>query len=266
MLSRDSEDKIWSRYVFELVIWLREVTLARWTQPSGPLCLWQCLIYTLFLYILNACQVTHWELVSFLGFLLEPSPHALLHPRTTTSRTTQKYKMNSFYMSFCLRLFSIYVSCVIAKTIHCWDFTENNLRWRLRRKSCGSSSTSSAPRWWSPRLAGKKHSFMFCCVSILHNTSQWSAQKNKNRNREVMPLKKERNHLQIWSFPVWLQLVWIIYAAWDYDDATSLDQATPFIALSRQDPLSIDGKSLSEDGVDREEVGRSNVSEENFFR
>ena len=33
MLGRDSEDEIWSRFVFELVIW---------TQPSGPLCLWQC--------------------------------------------------------------------------------------------------------------------------------------------------------------------------------------------------------------------------------
>ena len=42
MLSRDSEDEMWSRFVFELVIWLQEVTLARWTQPSGPLCLWQC--------------------------------------------------------------------------------------------------------------------------------------------------------------------------------------------------------------------------------
>ena len=33
MLGRDSEYEIWSRYVFELLIW---------TQPSGPLCLWQC--------------------------------------------------------------------------------------------------------------------------------------------------------------------------------------------------------------------------------
>ena len=33
MLGRDSEDEIWSRFVFELVIW---------TQSSGPLCLWQC--------------------------------------------------------------------------------------------------------------------------------------------------------------------------------------------------------------------------------
>ena len=32
MLGRDSEDEIWSRFVFELVIR---------TQPSGPLCLWQ---------------------------------------------------------------------------------------------------------------------------------------------------------------------------------------------------------------------------------
>ena len=29
--------------MFELLIWLQEATLARWTQSSGPLCLWQCL-------------------------------------------------------------------------------------------------------------------------------------------------------------------------------------------------------------------------------
>ena len=33
MLGRDSEDETWSKFLFELVIW---------TQPSGPLCLWQC--------------------------------------------------------------------------------------------------------------------------------------------------------------------------------------------------------------------------------
>ena len=37
----DSEDEIWSRFVFELV-W----TLVNWTQPSPPLCLWQCLNFT----------------------------------------------------------------------------------------------------------------------------------------------------------------------------------------------------------------------------
>ena len=31
-------------FVFELVIWPQEVTLARWTQPSGPLRLWQCFL------------------------------------------------------------------------------------------------------------------------------------------------------------------------------------------------------------------------------
>ena len=34
MLGQNSEDEIWSRFVFELVIR---------TQPSGLLCLWQCL-------------------------------------------------------------------------------------------------------------------------------------------------------------------------------------------------------------------------------
>ena len=35
MFGWDSEDEIWSRFVFELVMW---------TQPSGPLCLWQCFV------------------------------------------------------------------------------------------------------------------------------------------------------------------------------------------------------------------------------
>ena len=43
MLSRYSEDEMWSWFAIELVLWPQEVTFARWTQPSGPLCLWQCL-------------------------------------------------------------------------------------------------------------------------------------------------------------------------------------------------------------------------------
>ena len=43
MLNRDSEIEICSRFVnCDLVIWTQEVTLVRWTQSSGPLCLWQC--------------------------------------------------------------------------------------------------------------------------------------------------------------------------------------------------------------------------------
>ena len=53
MLSQDSEDEMWSRFMFELLIWLQEVTLARWTQPSGPLCLWQCLLLLMKLISLN---------------------------------------------------------------------------------------------------------------------------------------------------------------------------------------------------------------------
>ena len=44
MLGRYSEDEIWSRFLFQLVIWPKQVTLVSWTQPSGPLCLWQCLL------------------------------------------------------------------------------------------------------------------------------------------------------------------------------------------------------------------------------
>ena len=35
MLGWDSADEIWSRFMFQLVMW---------TQPSGPLCLWQCFL------------------------------------------------------------------------------------------------------------------------------------------------------------------------------------------------------------------------------
>ena len=42
VLGQDSED-VWSKFVQELVIWPKEVTLVSRTQPSGPLCLWQCL-------------------------------------------------------------------------------------------------------------------------------------------------------------------------------------------------------------------------------
>ena len=42
-LGWDSEDEIWSRFVWEAAIWPK-VTLVSRTQPSGPLCLWQCFI------------------------------------------------------------------------------------------------------------------------------------------------------------------------------------------------------------------------------
>ena len=49
MLSRH---EIWSRFVYELVIW---------TQPSGPLCLWQCLINT---YQMSCHKALVWSHVS----------------------------------------------------------------------------------------------------------------------------------------------------------------------------------------------------------
>ena len=58
MLSRDSEDKMWSRFV----IWPQEVTLAGWTQPSGPLCLWQSLtLYILRLEVLSMISRPSWS-------------------------------------------------------------------------------------------------------------------------------------------------------------------------------------------------------------
>ena len=42
LLGRYYEDEIWSRFFWTLVKWYEEVTLVTRTQPSGPLCLWQC--------------------------------------------------------------------------------------------------------------------------------------------------------------------------------------------------------------------------------
>ena len=42
MLNQSSEI-VWSSFVFELVIWPKKVSR---TQPSGPLCLWQCFFVT----------------------------------------------------------------------------------------------------------------------------------------------------------------------------------------------------------------------------
>ena len=52
---------IWSRFMFELVIWPQVVTLIRWTQPSGPLCLWQCLHQCSIPYFLYMKEVCCWR-------------------------------------------------------------------------------------------------------------------------------------------------------------------------------------------------------------
>ena len=66
MFGQDFEDEIWSRFVWELVIWPKEVTLVTRTQPSGPLCLWQCffLILCLFSYVY---YLARWTSVLFGG-------------------------------------------------------------------------------------------------------------------------------------------------------------------------------------------------------
>ena len=87
MQGRDSED-VWSRFVFELVIWPKEVTLVSRTQLSGPLCLWQCFRFRLWLdFKQHSMAVTKttciWE------FWPEPrnrSPRSWLESRYTSGR------------------------------------------------------------------------------------------------------------------------------------------------------------------------------------
>ena len=62
MLGRDFEDEIWSIFVLELVIWPKHVTLVSWTQPSGPMCLCQCVWY---------CLKIWWPPIAFIGVNIE---------------------------------------------------------------------------------------------------------------------------------------------------------------------------------------------------
>ena len=38
----DAESRFWRWNSFKICVWTCNITLARWTQPLGPLCLWQC--------------------------------------------------------------------------------------------------------------------------------------------------------------------------------------------------------------------------------
>ena len=128
-------------------------------------------------------QVTPWEQASFPDFLLEASHHDHHLLRTTTSRTTQKYKSYNFLFRAKNSSFSI-------------ESYQRNLRWRLRRRSCGSSSTSLARRWWSPRLEGKKDRNSKICrfpwllyavvLSFYNHSHCWNI---REKNLEVMPME-----------------------------------------------------------------------------
>ena len=44
----DVESRFWRWNSINICVWTCNMTLARWTQPSGPLCLWQCFHSLLF--------------------------------------------------------------------------------------------------------------------------------------------------------------------------------------------------------------------------
>ena len=72
MLGRYSEDQIWSRFVFELVIWPKQVTLVSWTQPSGPLCLLQC-----FFLFYNHSNVAKYEIITCFRDFMRSYPSSM---------------------------------------------------------------------------------------------------------------------------------------------------------------------------------------------
>ena len=57
-------------FVLELVICPQEVTLARWTQPSGPLCLWQC--FLMFAFQFAVVPSTLWYSTAMCWYSLGP--------------------------------------------------------------------------------------------------------------------------------------------------------------------------------------------------
>ena len=96
MLSRDSEDEMWSRLMFELLIWPQEITLARWTQASGPLCLWQCFNIRLPLRTSGGLMCWgNWELILEFGMFCTFARIQLL---------CLEHLLNSYYFC-CIRTF-----------------------------------------------------------------------------------------------------------------------------------------------------------------
>ena len=74
MHGRDSEVEIWSNFVFELVIWPKQVTLVSWTQPLGPLCLWQCFRVSLILWWhlslkVLLCVASNYQFMEFIDII-----------------------------------------------------------------------------------------------------------------------------------------------------------------------------------------------------
>ena len=75
-------------FVFELVIWPQEVTLARWTQPSGPLCLWQCLMT-------NVARLDAAMQITWLALMGTPSIHNRVGMRRLSIWMDHKLIMNA---------------------------------------------------------------------------------------------------------------------------------------------------------------------------
>ena len=87
MLSRDSEDGMWSRIVFELVIWPQEVTLTRRTQSSGPMCLWQCLFCEFSLHVFATKKRSHY----LLRYPAQRSYLPWLYPNNVSTSFSREY-------------------------------------------------------------------------------------------------------------------------------------------------------------------------------
>ena len=84
MIGRDSEDEIWSRFVFELVIR---------TQPSGPLCLWQCLSYEL-LILLKQAMPGYWMPLVMFPPIQNPSISSIAWKNKPHSSSTISFQAN----------------------------------------------------------------------------------------------------------------------------------------------------------------------------
>ena len=115
----DYEDELCSRFFWELVKWPKEVTLVTRTQPSGPLCLWQCFnIYTGYLERNEAYN--------------RPVAQTDEEVLILTLRTVTKQK---------LLLCQKYHICILTLT---WK-----IKYHIMKKRCCSNSWQSSYNLWS---------------------------------------------------------------------------------------------------------------------
>ena len=177
MLSRDSEDEFDQDLCLNFVIWPQEVTLIRWTRPSGPLCLWQCSICSL----LPLLVVIFWHLRKKRS--LEFFQKELLKSQSNLNTIVHGFEMIGFtFVPCCPKLLCIFIKNSAKGTTDPWVKFTSQILIKLQFRNLDQALTlKSQPKISiSTKLKLEiltKPSFIILTKIQLRNLNQTSAAK-----------------------------------------------------------------------------------------